>query len=123
MTDQNNNQTFNKLSPWHREILSRLLDTPFPGQHELAAQVRNSRFRIIDKNQSLEILPSSSVATSVVKTVPVEASAPDEDSVPIQVLLFTRHGLAYMLEILRADGEQIKRLPLASAFDIIVLGR
>jgi YD repeat-containing protein len=121
MEDTSANRTFQELSEWHRGILSRLLDAPFPGQPELKTQVLTSRFRIIDNNQSLEIFPTSAVAAPVVKTIPVEASAPDEDGVPIQSLLFTRHGLAYMLEILRADGKQVKRLPSAPAFNVTVL--
>ena len=117
-----NKQTFQELSVWHQEMLSRLLDTSFPGQPELKAQVLTSRFGVIDKNQSLEIFPTNSVVPPVVKTIPVEAYASDEDGVHIESLLFTRHGLAYMLEILRADGKQIKQLPPATAFNVMVLG-
>jgi hypothetical protein len=113
---------FDELSEWHQEMLSRLLNASFPGQQDLKLQVLESRFRVIDKNQSLEILPTSSAATRVVRTVPVEARTLDVDGVPIESLLFTRHGFAYMLEIMRADGEPVKRLPPATAFDIIALG-
>lgn len=122
MKDTGTNYAFQELSEWHRGMLCQLLDAPFPGQAELKTQILASRFRVIDKNQSLEIFPTSAVAAPVVKTIPVEASARDADGVPIQSLLFTRHGLAYMLEILRADGEQVKRLPSAPAFNVSVLG-
>ena len=114
--------TFHELSEWHRKILSLLLDAQFPGQQELKAQILASRFTVIDKNQSLEIFPKTALAAPVVKTIPVEASTYDEDGVPIQSLLFTRHGMAYMLEIIRADGEQVKCLPPAVAFSVTVLG-
>jgi hypothetical protein len=114
-------RTFQELSEWHRTMLSRLLDASFPGQQELRAQVFASHFQAIDQNQSLKISPRADLSAPVVKTIPVEAWASGEDGIPIQALLFTRHGLAYMLEILRADGGLIKRLPPASAFDVTVL--
>lgn len=116
------NLTFQELPIWHQEMLFCLLNASFPGQPELKAQVLTARFAVIDKNQNLEIFPANSVAAPVVKTIPVWAYAADEDGVPIEPLLFTRHGLAYMLEVLRADGQQIKRLPPASAFSVTVLG-
>jgi len=103
-------------------MLTRLLNASFPGQQELKSQVLDSRFRVIDGNQSLEIFPTSSIAAPVAKRIPVEAYAADEDGMQIQLLLFTRQGLAYMLEVLRGDGEQVKRLPPASAFNVTVLG-
>lgn len=122
MKSTNTDWAFQDLPMWHQEMLTRLLEAPFPGQQELKAQVLNSRFRIIDNNQSLEIIPTSSDPAPVVKTIPVEALAADEEGVPIQSLLFVRHGLAYMLEIIRADGEQVRLLPPARAFNVTVLG-
>lgn len=122
MSDVAANCTFQELSEWHREMLTRLLNAPFPGQQELKSQVLTSHFRAIDINQSLEIFPTSSIVAPVVKRIPVEAYAADEDGVQIQLLLFTRQGLAYMLEVLRGDGEQVKRLPPVSAFNVTVLG-
>ena len=103
-------------------MLNRLLEESFPGHQELKAQILTSHFGIIDDNHSLEIIPTNSDAAPVVKTVPVEASAADEDGMPIESLLFTRHGLAYMLEILRADGGRVKCLPPVTAFNVMVLG-
>jgi hypothetical protein len=121
MREANEFKTFQELSVWHRDLLCRLLNVSFPGQQELKSQIMASHFRVIDANQSLEISPMSNIAAPVVKTVPVEGLASDKDGVPIQALLFTRRGAAYMLEILRGDGDSVKTLPPASAFDIIVL--
>lgn len=122
MKNRHTSCIFHELSEWHREVLSRLLNAPFSGQPELKAQVLAARFRVIDDNQSLEIIPTSSVPAPIIKTVPVWVSAADEDGVPIELLLFTRHGSAYMLEVLRADGEQVKRLPPGISLKIMVLG-
>ena len=124
MNHTNNDCAFRELSNWHQAMLIRLLDAPFPGQKELKTQVLDGRFRVLDENLSLEIRSNcSTVAPApVVKTIPVEAGALDVDEVPIQVLLFTRHGLAYMLEILRPDGNQVKSMPPPNVFEVMVLG-
>src|SRR4051794_25945389 len=122
MNQTDSSCVFEELSEWHRAILSRLLDASFPGQQELKPQVLSAHFRVIDANQSLEISPRSNTPASVARTVPVEAFATDEDGTAIQALLFTKHGMAYMLEVLRGDGEPVQRLPPASAFGIMVLG-
>lgn len=114
--------TFNELSDWYREILSRLLNVSFPGQPQLKAQVLSSRFAMFDNSRSLEIFPLKCDAAPVAKTIPVEAFASDCDGVLIQSLLFTRHGMAYMLEVIREDGNEIRDLPPASKFEVIVLG-
>ena len=121
MTIARNYLAFQELPQWHRDMLCRFLNTPFPGQAELLTQIVNSRFSIIDDNQSLEICPPNSVPAPVIKTIPVEAYASDKDGVPILSLLFTRNGLAYMLEIFRADGGQLTELPPVTAFNIMVL--
>ena len=122
MADINASCVFNELPLWHQEILSRLLDASFIGKRELATQILASRFKIIDANQSLEILATDSIRAPVIKTIPVEASAMDDNGLQIQVLLFTRHGLPYMLEVLRVDGGEISRLPPSDSFSVTVLG-
>jgi len=59
---------------------------------------------------------------SVAKAIPVEAWAKDEDGVFIQALLFVREGEPYMLEVLRGDGQPVKRLPEPAMFEVQVLG-
>jgi hypothetical protein len=113
---------FHQLPAWHQCVLRSMLNATFPGQEELRMQILASHFRIVDKNQSLSILPDDGSAAPVVKTIPVEASAADEDGVPIQLLLFTRHGFAYMLEIIRADGQPVKQMPQSDEFVVMVLG-
>jgi hypothetical protein len=111
---------FDELPAWHRVLLTRLLTAEFPGCQELLAQVQISRFRLIDENQSLEIQASADRPAPVLKTIPVEAWARDQDGIWIQSLLFTRSGLAYMLDNLRVDGKPIVQLPPAEAFAVLV---
>ena len=88
--------TFKELSEWHQSIMRRLLDASFPGQQGLKTQLLGSRFRLIDANQSLEITSESGIAAPVIKTIPVEAVASDEDGTPIQLVTLiykTRSGL------------------------------
>jgi hypothetical protein len=115
------NLIFQELPDWHQKMLSRLLGAAFQGQQELRTQILTARFTTMENGQSLEISPVNTEPAPVVKTIPVEASALDEDGVPIQALLFTGHGLAYMLDVFRADGDPIRRLPPPSAFEVMVL--
>jgi hypothetical protein len=117
----NDNIQFHELPVWNRELLSRLLNADFPGQQELKSQISTATYKIIDANQSLSISPTKSVPGQFAKTIPVEASGSDQDGVLIQTLLFTRQGFAYMLEVLREDGNPVKCLPPASEFSVTVL--
>jgi hypothetical protein len=118
MLDPNITKSFSELPAWHRELLTKLLESPFPGNTELMGQVFASNFSIVDDNQSLKIVCSACTPASVRKTIPVEARALDSDGVPIESLLFTREGLAYLLENRRLDGELIKDMPPVKAFNV-----
>lgn len=87
----------------------------------MKAQLEAAEFEIIDSNQSVAIFPPETQSAPVTKTVPVEAHAADVDGVPIELLLFTRKGGAYMLEVLRADGNKVQALPAADEFHVMVL--
>jgi hypothetical protein len=76
---------------------------------------------LICQNQSLEILAPPDRAAPVVKTVPVEGWAEDQEGVWIQSPLFTRNGLAYLFDDLRGDGVPIVQPPPAEAFAVLVL--
>jgi hypothetical protein len=113
--------TYDALSHWHREILARLLLAEFPGKAEIQKQLVSATFEVIDANQSLKIVPSTSLRAPVQKTIPVEGHAPDQDEALIQVLLFTRDGRVSMLELLREDGEPIRNLPPVGKFEVLTL--
>ena len=93
----------------------------FPGKAEIKEQLFSAQYEVIDTNGTLDICPIKIEKAPVVKTIPVEAEGEDLDGIPISVLLFTRDGLVYMLEVLRMDGEKVKQLPEASTFELIVL--
>ena len=113
--------TFEELSSWHREILAKLVRVDFPGKAEVTLQLHTATFNIIDANQSLGISTLGSLDAPVVKRIPVEAYATDKDGVLVQVLLFSRTGRAYMLEILREDGKPVRELPAIERFTVLVL--
>lgn len=117
----NESLQFHELPIWHRELLTRLLNVDFPGRFQLKDQIATANYKIIDANQSLSISPTNGIPGEFLKTIPVEANAQDHDEVPIQALLFIREGFAYMLEILRGDGNPVKLFPPATKFEVMVL--
>lgn len=119
---KSNRLLFEELSAWHQNMISCLLKHSFPGIQEISHQIESASFEIIDKNKSLGVFPSISIAAPVIKTIPIEARAVDTDGVPIEVLLFTRKGFVCMLEILRGDGEKVENLPEVDQFEVILLG-
>jgi hypothetical protein len=60
-------------------------------------------------------------AVPVVQRIPVEAEAKDEDGTVIHALLHVVNGRPTELEIYSESGTPAKRMPPASAFELIVL--
>ena len=112
---------FNNLSAWHRSIFEKLLNSSFKGRNEIYRQLLSARFEVIDTNQSLNIIPLDTAVAPVEKTIPVEAHGKDGDGCEIQVLLFTRNGVAYMLEVIREDGLPVEKLPAVDTFEVMIL--
>ena len=113
---------FSELSEWHQNLLHRLLDADFPGRPQLVDQLTSAEFRVVDNNGSLSISPTNKIpAADLKKRIPVEAYADDCDEIPVHALLFTSQGFAYLLELLRGDGNPIKRMPPVDSFEIMVL--
>ena len=112
---------FRKPTGEERSLLERLLEAEFPGKDELAPMVRNPLVRTIDKNGGLELRSQIEGKSPVVKRVPVEAEAKDEDGVLIHILLHVVDGKPVELEIFREDGATIRRMPYPSALELIVL--
>jgi hypothetical protein len=102
-------------------MLQRLLETDFPGRDELASLLGQVSVRLIDANGSLEFQSESESKAAVIKRIPVEAEATDEDGITVHVLLHVVDGQPAELEIFKEDNSPVKRMPPPSAFELIVL--
>ena len=101
--------------------LKRLLDADFAGRNELAPLLQRVLVKTIDENGGLELQSQVEGKAPVSKRVPVEAEANDEDGVVIHMLLHVAEGRPVELEFFRDDGATVKKMPPASAFELIVL--
>lgn len=102
--------------------LHRLLTAEFTGRDEIAKQLHELQVRVIDDDGSLELKPTKDAPVATVKqSIPVEAEGRDEDGVPVYLLLFVENGYIKELEIYKADGSPIRRMPSASEFETMVL--
>ncbi|MFI5093025.1 MAG: hypothetical protein WCE50_14800 [Candidatus Acidiferrum sp.] len=112
---------FRKPTAEERSLLERLLEAEFPGKDELAPMVRSILVRTTDVDGGLELRSQTEGKSPVVKRVPVEAEAKDEDGVVIHMLLHVVDGKPVVLEIFREDGATVRRMPDPSALELIVL--
>ncbi len=112
---------FVELPNWYKEIIDMLMNTEFPGKAEIKKQLHSADYILDERDGSLKVKHSIAIHAPVEKTIPVEAYANDLDGILIQVLLFTREGITYLLEILREDGNSLIVLPPASSFKVMVL--
>jgi hypothetical protein len=112
---------FRKPTDVERSLLERLLEAEFPGRDELAPMVRNLLVKTIDEDGGLELRSEINGEAPVVKRVPVEAEARDDDGFRVHALLHVVGGRPVELEIYKDDGSTVKRMPPASAFELIVL--
>ena len=104
-----------------RGYIDRLLTAGFPGRDELARQLTSVLVRRIDDQGSLELVPQNDVRAPVVKRVPVEGEAVDVDGVPIYFLLHVVDSRAHELEIYKADGSRISRMPSPEQVEVVAL--
>ncbi len=112
---------FRETTAVERALLERLLEADFPGRGELVPLMRNVFVRTIDEDGSLELKSRVEGKAAVVRIVPVEAEAKDEDGALIHMLLHVIEGRPVELEFFREDAVAVKRIPPPSAFDLIVL--
>jgi hypothetical protein len=112
---------FRKPTHVEQSLLGRLLEAEFPGRDELALMVGNVLVRTIDEDRGLELRSLVEGKSPVVKRVPVEAEAKDEDGVVIHMLLHVVDGRPVELELFREDGTTVRRVPSPSALELIVL--
>lgn len=102
-------------------LLKRLLEAEFPGRDDLMAMIPDLRVRSIDAEGSLELQSPSKISAHVIKQIPVEAQAKDQDGFEIHVLLHVVSGKPTELEVFKDDGSAIKRMPDPASFEVIVL--
>lgn len=100
-----------------------VLSANFPGRAEIKTQLLSTEYESIEENGSLKITPRTNFSAMVEKTIPVEANPEDIEGILIQILLHTRKGIAFMLEILREDSRKLVALPPAISFKVMVLGK
>jgi hypothetical protein len=112
---------FRKPTNEERALLERLLEAEFPGRDQLAPMVRNLLVRTIDEDGGLELRSEVSGEAPVVKRIPVEAEAKDDDGFRVHALLHVVGGRPVELEIYKDDGSTVKRMPPPSTFELIVL--
>jgi hypothetical protein len=112
---------FRSPSPVERELLRRLLEADFPGRDELRSIIEHVEVKTLDEFGSLGLRTEGEIRSPVLKRVPVEAEAEDEDGVIVHVLLHVVEGQPVELEIFKEDGSLVKRMPSASAFEVMVL--
>lgn len=102
---------YRDLTEREKEILYFLLKEDFPGRDELMIQVGSSKVRTIQEYQdnwgSLEFLINSDIKANVKERIPVQASALDEDNVPIIIFLHVVNGKIDELEIVKANNSPI----------------
>lgn len=117
-------QTENQFRPpttSEQHLLNRLLEIEFPGRDELAQMFGDLAVRTLDDDGCLELRSRTEGRANVVKQVPVEAEAKDEDGVTIHVLLHVAEGRPTELEVFKEDNSAIKRMPPAEEFALLVL--
>jgi hypothetical protein len=109
------------LSAPERAYLDRLMSADFAGRREIMLQIASALARTIDSEGSIELQPQVTVAAPVQKRVPVEAEGLDVDGVPIYFLLHVVDSRVHELEIYKADGSTIRRLPDPQELTVTVL--
>jgi len=116
-----NESAFRAPTADEQALLHRLLRADFPGRDELAGMIDEVEVKTIDEIGSLELRSRSPIMAPVIKRVPVEAEAADEDGYFIHVLLHVINGRPSELEIFKDDGSTVRRMPPPSDFELIVL--
>ena len=118
---------YRMLSNWERNLIRRLLSSPFPGRDELLNQVENvvaspmhEDGTLLDENGSLYLRSSSTVKASVKNRVPTEGEVIDVDGVIIHYLLHVVDGRIEQLEIFKEDLSKVSRQPNPEDINVIV---
>jgi hypothetical protein len=121
MNERSSEEPLRELTDLERAYLGRLLAVDFPGREQVAQQIRSALARRIDEEGSVELVTRSTESANVTKRVPVEGGSVDLDGVPISFLLHVVGSQIRELEIYKADGSPIKRMPAPEQVDVVVL--
>ncbi|HEY0140876.1 MAG TPA: hypothetical protein VGF48_08270 [Thermoanaerobaculia bacterium] len=121
MSDQTFDSNLRDFSERERGYISRMMEAEFRGKAEILRQIETATVRQIDADGSIEILPGLDIAAPAETPVPVQASAPDIDGVPIYLLLHVLEWKAQELEIYKADGSLIRRYPEPDELEVMAL--
>ena len=109
------------LTALERGYIDRLLTADFPGRDEVAQQLTSALARRIDNEGSVELVPQNNARAPVLKRVPVEGESVDDDGVPIYFLLHVVDSRVRELEIYKADGSPIVRMPSPDQVEVVAL--
>jgi hypothetical protein len=113
------------LSTNEERLFVLLLSQPFPGRDELRQQVQLARVSEEERGGYLSVVltvdRSAAPPAPVQESPSVEAEGLDE-GVEIEVLLHTRGGYLFMLEIIRMDGKPLTRFPDPMSLELFVHG-
>lgn len=109
---------YRPMTESEQALLSRLLESPFPGRDQLRAQLRDAMVRTIDEDGSFSIQVSRDQKADVLRRVPVEADGIDLDGMMIRFLLHVVKGIASELEIYRDDSLPVQKLPAVDQLQI-----
>src|SRR5437660_9416683 len=112
---------FRMPTPLEELLMQRLLQADFPGKETVAHQLAKCEVRTIDSYGRLELCPQIGNPAAVIQRIPVEAEGSDEDGVPISVLLHVVNGVGSELEIYKADGSPIRKMPHPQDLQLVVL--
>ena len=99
-------------------LLSRLLESDFPGRDEIAKQVHSARVEPIDANGSLNFFVCNPTRVETKFRIPVEGEFEDVDGVTIHVLLHVVNGIVDELEVYKEDGSNVQCIPEATQLRI-----
>lgn len=102
---------FRYLNKLEKSILDKILQVSFPGSEEIKKQIIDVKVRIIeyqDNYGSIEFKVNSNIQAFTNSNVPVEAVTKDVDGVPVEILIHMKENKINELEIIKADGTQLK---------------
>jgi hypothetical protein len=122
MNEQISEAPLRELTDLERRYLERLLTVDFPGRGNVAKQLQSVLARRIDEEGSVELVTQCNEPATVTKRIPVEGESSDSDGVPIYFLLHVVDSQVRELEIYKADGSPIRRMPTPEQVEVIVLG-
>jgi hypothetical protein len=121
MTGRTSQEPLRELTDTERGYLERLLTVDFPGREQVTKQLESVLARRIDEEGSVELVPQIGEPANVTKRVPVEGESSDADGVPIYFLLHVVESQVRELEIYKADGSPIQRMPAPEQVEVVVL--